>query len=85
MIKIFEDAIHIGVESNPLFKALMPIEPKFVVKAQIMTDMTTLFIAIIKNYGESEVADMIDKALHTAIKHKDDVEVKNINHDTDNT
>ena len=85
MIKIARHDFVVGVEDNPIFKALMPIAPKEVVKTQIMSDMVTLFIALINEYGESELADMIDKTLHEAIIEKDTVKVEHIEHDTDNT
>lgn len=85
MLKISNNSIMVGVEDIPLFKALMPYAPKEVTKTQIMSDMTTLFIVLLNEYGESELADMIDKTLHVAIKHKDDAEVKYIDHDTNNT
>lgn len=85
MLQIFEHGIKVGVENKPIFKQLMPYAPKSVVKTQIMCDMETLFIALINEYSVSELADMIDKTLHDAIKEKDNVKVEHIEHDTDNT
>lgn len=85
MLQIFEHGIKVGVENKPIFKSLFPYAPQAVIKTQIMSDMITLFVALINDYSESEVADMIQKALEQAIKEKDMVKVEHVEHDIDNT
>ena len=84
MIKVLGNEVHIGIVDTALTRFLKEIDEDAVVKAEVATDMQQLFITLLREFGESVTADMIQIALQDAIKAYKTVNVRTERHDKDN-
>ena len=77
MLTVKRNHVYLEIEDTPLTSLLQTIsqDDKPVQYAVTCADLTILFLALINRYGKSQVADMIQGALETAIKNENIVKV----------
>lgn len=66
MIKVTTRQVTLAVERNPLTELLSSLDEEATLKSSIATDLTILFVALIKKYDISTTATLIYEALQTA-------------------
>ena len=63
MIIVDKAEVTIGISNTLLNKELLKIDKNATIKAEIVTDLTMLFSALVEKYDKPQLAEMIEQAL----------------------